>query len=228
MQATVLTRLSPARTARVLTGALLCTAALAVQALPLNLAASASSWQAITPASSFNNSCYPCTSSINTVGTAWEAANTGWNSSATYNTSGWSSYAGGWGNNSGITPFYARTVFTIGTPVSGSFTIWADDDVHAWLNGVKIVNDTDFTAGTGNITVNLLPYLLAGDNVLAFKAHNSAGGGYGASFSGSIEAAAPAPASFSTLANPVPEPTGLALLGLALAAAGACRRQRRA
>lgn len=197
----------------------------AAQAAPMSLSASSASWQAITPASSFNNSCYPCTSSINSVGLDWEAVNVGWNSSASYDSSAWSSYSGGWGNTTGRTPFYARTLFTIGTPNAGSLTIWADDDVHVWLNGTRIINDTDFTAGTGYITVNLLPHLTVGTNVLAFKAHNSAGGGVGANFYGSIDAQAPAPQLLQAATTQVPEPAGLLLVGLGLAAAAAAGRR---
>lgn len=185
------------------------------QAAVLSLnAGSGSGWQAITPSTSTPNNSYPSPSPIAGVGLAWEAANVGWNSSASYNTSGWSAYTGGWPNSTGATPFYARLLLNIlGTPTSGSFTLQADDDSQAWVNGVLVPGLNDQNQGTYNPytnTADISSYLHSGNNVIAFKAHNSAGGGYSVFALGGSVNFTPAPVN-------VLEPGSLALAGLALA-----------
>lgn len=152
-----------------------------------------SAWVAITPPGAVPNNSYPSPSPINSVGTAWEAANVGWNSSASYNTAGWAAYNqtanSGWISATGITPFYAREVFTIsGTPVSGTFTLGVDDDSQVWVNGTLVPTLNDTNMGTNSAaTANISSYLVSGQNVIAFKAHNSAGGGFSVfSLSGSV------------------------------------------
>lgn len=185
-----------------------------------------SAWQAITPPGATPNNSYPSPSPINGVGLAWEAANVGWNSSASYNSSGWGAYSGNWSNPGGITPFYARQVFHIGgTPTSGSFMLFVDDDSQVWVNGTFVTALDDHNQSTGgNVnashTADISSFLVSGDNVIAFKAHNSAGGGYSAQLSGSV--------SFSPAAANLPEPGSLALAGLASCAALGLRRRARA
>lgn len=201
-------------------------AALSAQADVISLSAASGGWMATTPPGAAPNNSYPSPSPIGSVGLAWEAANVGWNSSAGYDASAWSAYAGGWINASGITPFYARKVFNIGgTPLTGSFSLLVDDDSQVWVNGTLVPGLDDHNMGTANpypSTADISSYLHAGSNVIAFKAHNSAGGGFSVSMGGSVSFE---PRAAST---DLPEPASLALAGLALTAAFAVRRKRSA
>jgi len=199
--------------------------AISAQADTLLLNAGAGSgWLAIAPPGSFPNNSYPSSSPINSVGGAWEAANVGWNSSASYNPTGWSAYNqtinSGWINGSGITPFYARMVFTLsGTPTAGTFTFGVDDDSQVWVNGTLIPGLNDANGGTNSpSTANIYSYLNSGTNVIAFKAHNSAGGGFSVfSLSGS--------ATYTPSAVPDAAST-MTLIGLALTGMIALQRRR--
>ncbi len=107
-------------------------------------------------------------------GLAWEANNTGWNSSYTYNSSAWTvlTPAMTWADAAGSTPFYARFIFTQYLPVSAaSFTIQVDDSSQTWVNGQFISALSQDTYNVGK-TANILPYLRAGTNVIAVKGHN--------------------------------------------------------
>lgn len=200
--------------------ALLVAFATGAQAATLSLdATNGSGWKSYVPASSTPNNTYPSPSPISGVGLVWEGANTGWNSSASYNDAGWAAYAGGWAGLAGATPFYAREVFNIaGTVTSASFTIGVDDDSMVWVNGTIVPALNDQSMGNnGTHTGNIASYLHSGNNVIAFKAHNSAGGGYAVyGLTGYV----------NYDAAPTPEPGMGLLLGIAAAGLLASRRRQ--
>ncbi len=182
-------------------------------------ATSGSGWVAILPPSSTPNNSYPSSSPIGNVGLAWEAGNTGWNSNAAYNASGWNPYTwSGWSwiNGTGETPFYGRNVINInGTVNSATFSLGVDDDSQVWVNGIMVINDNNM-GFNGTHTANIASYLHSGLNVIAFKAHNSAGGGFGVSYLGG---------SIDYTPGAVPVPGTLFLLLSGLAGFGALRRK---
>ncbi|WP_259367065.1 MULTISPECIES: PEP-CTERM sorting domain-containing protein [unclassified Colwellia] len=164
-----------------------------------------SDWKATVTPESFDNSCYPCSSNIYSTGSNWEATNTSWNGSASYNDSAWTAYSGGTPAGA-LTPFYVRQVFNIvGTIDSGTFSIGVDDDSLVWVNGTLVPGLVDNNMGNSGVqTADISSFLLTGANVIAFKAHNSAGGGFGVyGLTGSVA---------STAA--VPEPSTLAIFAL--------------
>jgi hypothetical protein len=186
----------------------------------LSLDASSGGWKAIAPPGAATNNSYPSPSPINDVGLVWESTNTGWNSSASYNDASWGSFAGGWVDGTGITPFYARKVFNIsGAPTSGTFSLQVDDDSQAWVNGTLVLDDQNMaTFNPYSNTVDITSYLHTGNNVIAFKAHNSAGGGFEVgTLSGTVN---------FTAAAPVPEPGTMALTFAGLGLIGGLRRRR--
>lgn len=63
---------------------------------------------------------------------------------------------------------------------SGTVTLQVDDDSRVRVNGTMVPGLVDQDMGTSAAqTANITSYLQSGDNVIAFKAHHSAGGGYG-------------------------------------------------
>ncbi|MDO6717961.1 PEP-CTERM sorting domain-containing protein [Psychrosphaera sp. 1_MG-2023] len=177
-----------------------------------------SDWKATVTPESFDNTCYPCASNIFATGLTWESANSGWNISASYDDSSWSAYSGGLPAGA-LTPFYARQVFNIdGTPNYGTFSIGVDDDSLVWVNGILVPGLIDNNGGNSGVqTADITSYLVSGDNVIAFKAHNSAGGGFGVyGLTGSV----------TYEANAVPEPTTLMLLSLSIAGIVFNRRKK--
>lgn len=172
------------------------------------------SWRSIAPEGNREGT------TIGSVGLAWEAANTGWNSSLSYNdlnSNGWHgsifrdadpTFNYIWSEGPlffGSTPSYFRTTFVInGTPLSGLLDFYADDDAQIYLNGQLIVNDVNNTA-TIQFNIDVSPYLVSGVNLIAVKAHDSypfAGPGLNAE----------ALAIRLEMISEVPEPSSLVLL----------------
>ncbi|MBC7815862.1 MAG: hypothetical protein IAG10_03065 [Planctomycetaceae bacterium] len=134
---------------------------------------------------------------LTSVGLAWEAAHEGWNSDLSFNTTGWSpatpSGSRVWGPNAD-TPLYGRRVFTLeSVPESAVMLGSIDDDVLVYINGQLVYSDTNGSA-TDFGPLDVSNYLLAGQNILAFKAHDSFGVGQSLRI---------------TLAGVIPEPAGV-------------------
>lgn len=140
------------------------------------------SWRAIAPEG--NREGTP----IDSVGLAWELLNVGWNTNLHYddsNSAGWHSsvlldvlprypYIWGDGNSyEGSTPTYFRKEFEIeGNPTLGVLDFQVDDDALIYINGVLVVNDKNSFA-TQQTGIDITPYLTAGTNLIAVKAHDS-------------------------------------------------------
>ena len=149
----------------------------------------------------------------------FEAANPGWNSNPSFDTTGWQPYTGGWIDGAGDSPFFGRDVINIpGTVNSATFTMQVDDDSIVWVNGVLVPGlDDESGALSAPLTADIAPYLVTGDNVIAFVAHNSFGGGFGLyEAHGSIDF------------TPTPEPQSLALAGLGMLTLFMVARRRNA
>jgi hypothetical protein len=170
-------------------------------------------WLVITPAGNQSGQ------SITSVGAAFEAANPGWNTSLTYNTSSWSvprvsTSDAIWGATTD-SPAYLRKTFHLNAPVSNATLLaTADDDAIIYINGVEVARDTNKSA-SGFGPLDVTNYLTTGDNLIAVKGQNAGG-----------------PDSFTLhlLATAAPEPSTLAVLGVGVGAIGLLalvRRRRR-
>lgn len=71
---------------------------------------------------------------------------------------------------------YFRKTFNLGTiPSSGSVRIIVDDDGDLYINGNLVISDHDgHIAGIDSMDIS--PYLVAGENVIALKVIDSASG----------------------------------------------------
>jgi hypothetical protein len=154
---------------------------------------------------------------ILTAGLVFEAANPDWNTSLSYDDSLWTPFPGDW-MPTGVSPMYLRKEFMLGTPTAGSITGGgADDDAQIWVNGTLVYNDINGLSGLIP-GIDILPFLVAGNNLIAIKAHNSFGGGDFFSLSGFADS--------EPLASSVPEPASLTLVGGGIACAIYRRRRQ--
>lgn len=160
---------------------------------------------------------------------SWLAKNAapgaGWNTSAGFNTAadgGWQSATVSipdcsgsmdciWydGINSLNTEAYLRQTFVLDGPaVSGSLTGGANDDSQIWINGFLVWNDTNGVS-TGFGPLDITPYLVAGNNLIAVHASdNYLVFGYEHAFAAQVTAE-----TASTVPTAVPEPASLLLFG---------------
>jgi hypothetical protein len=150
-----------------------------------------STWRAIGPVG--NREGQPLTQ----VGEAWEHTHEGWNTEVAFDDSaaaGWTTAVVTaavhpprpdlqliWVNDptgtgqAGNTPAYFRKTFTLEeVPRSGRLTLLVDDDAQVYVNGHRVIDDRN-----GGVTflgnVEVAPFLRAGPNLLAVKAHDSFG-----------------------------------------------------
>lgn len=157
--------------------------------------------------------------SLPAAGAAWEAANVGWNTSTAYDDSAWGAMLNDYWVPGAVSPMYLRYEFSLGTPTFGMiFGGFQDDDAQMWVNGTLVYSDTDGNAG-GIPPIDILPYLVVGDNLIAWKVHDTFGGGEGFNLSGLVDS--------NPVVAPVPEPATSALMAAGLAAVAIVRRRTR-
>ena len=161
-----------------------------------------------------------------------------WNSSAVFNDSAWQSatvlynvsdylpgYAakGIWSSggqySESETQIWARGVFNLGTlPLAAWLDSAFDDDGDIYVNGSHVVSNHDGVAGWASKSLDLTPYLVLGNNLIAFTAtDNYRTYGYNHAAWAQIDAR------FAQ----VPEPMSLALLAVGLAGLAATRARKR-
>jgi len=174
-----------------------------------------------------------------TTDSSWLAKNAvpaaGWNTSASFDTTA----DGGWvaasvngpdcnglqdciwydGQFSTTEQAYFRKTFVLDGPaISGSLIGGADDDARIWVNGTVVYDVFDgFASQFGPIDIT--PYLVSGQNLIAVFADDNLVFGNNHTFHAQITA--------ETAAAAVPEPASMLLLGSGLSTLVARRLRRR-
>jgi len=116
---------------------------------------------------------------IKSVGAAYEAAHPTWKNDPAFDTSTWQlgtvTNDFFWGPNAD-TPLYTRKLFEVGDDVTNATMILGvDDDAQVYINGVLVYDDTNGTTSSVG-PMDVTPFVHPGENLIAIKAHDSAGG----------------------------------------------------
>jgi len=185
------------RIMRAVAATTLCVGASSIPAMTISTSADPNDgWRVIAPVGNLEGQ--PITS----VGLDWEAAHPEWNTSLLFDDSdaaswhtpvardesvyGATSHNNVWADAEGIgeTPAYFRRQFSLATLPNAAwigssglldFSNVVDDDVQIYINGVLVFDDTDGFA-TFIPVVDVVGALHVGANLIAARAHDSAGG----------------------------------------------------
>ena len=116
------------------------------------------------------------------------------------------------------TTIWARRVFQLASlPTSASILAGFDDDADVWVNGSLVISDHNGIANNVGVA-DLLPYLKAGDNLIAFTVNDNVGV-YGCNHAAWLQIDG------QVAAVPEPTTTALVLAGLAATAYSVRRRK---
>lgn len=117
------------------------------------------------------------------------------------------------------TQVWIRQTIALGELSAASLIVGCDDDCVVYVNGVMVINDANGSAND-NTVLDLLPYLVVGNNLFAYTAiDNFRVWGYNHSTWLQLEG--------ETRSTTVPEPGMLSMLGLGLAGLAGLRRRRK-